>query len=553
MAVEKLVILCLSIFMVLCAGSCYIYPIYSHKIMDRFNFSIREINIFGTCINIGAWVGFPMGYIYDKYGPKISSFLGTILLGGSYLSLHFIMNYDYFLQLDTFSIYPLLFIAFCIGQGASICYTTGVTTNLKNFRFKDSSSIVGLLVSNMAIAPSIFTTFKENIKILSVENFFLIISMFISSIILICTFCFKNSDIVYSDDKIIRNYEKFKEKKIIRIFIYTNILILVIYVFGVLYNYFKQEYIFHLVLIYPSMQMLNFIIVLIEYLGFFDRIYIERYKRILSSNSISASVSFEMSEFERSFNTNPNLQGRKNISTNINEEYNSDNNQNDKSEVSFLVALKSKNLILLFIILILGVGSVISNLNNIHFVLKSILRKTDIKFPNDNIIIYKNKDLFIYVILYFISNCTTRIISGLFLDYLIKNKKFFYYIFFISIVGFISQFLGIFMNKGVLKVSIALAGMTHGGYMTFTPTFVRNMFGLKNIGKILGFMTSGSAIGSLIISDMIFIFPYFYFGKDEDSCTGKICFYPSYMITSFLFLINILLSYIMIRGRRREN
>jgi MFS family permease len=523
--------------------------------MDRFNLSIREINLFGTCINIGLWVGFPMGFIYDKFGPKISSLLGTILLGGGYLSLHFIMNTDFFLQLDSLSIYPLLFLAFLIGQGASICYTTGVTTNLKNFRFKDSSSIVGLLVSNMAIAPSIFTTFKENIKILTVENFFFIISIFISSIILLCVFTFNNMDRVYSDDKIIRNYEKFKEKKIIRIFIFTNIFILIIYVFGVLYNYFSQEYIFPLILIYPSMQLLNFLIVLLEKFSFFDRIYLDRYKRVVSRNNVSASVSFEMSEFERSFNTNQNNPGRKNTNAN-NEEFFSENGngQDYKGEVPFLVALKSKNLIILFIILVLGVGSVISNLNNIHFVLKSILHKTDIKIPNDNIIIYKDKDLFIYVILYFVSNCSTRLISGLFLDHLIKNKKFFYYIFFMSIVGFFSQFLGIFMNKGILMISIALAGMTHGGYMTFTPTFARNLFGLRNMGKILGFLTTGSAVGSLLISDMIFIFPYFYFGKDEDdSCTGKICFYPSYMITSFLFLINIMLSYIMLRGKRRED
>ena len=122
--------------------------------------------------------------------------------------------------------------------------------------------------------------------------------------------------------------------------------------------------------------------------------------------------------------------------------------------------------------------------------------------------IYKSKDLFFYVILYFTLNSLTRISSSIFLDYLIKNNKFIYFFLMFSFFGFISQFLGISMNKKLLYITIALAGATHGGYMTFLPIFVKNEFGLKNMGKILGTITTGAGIGSLTIGEIVFSLPY---------------------------------------------
>lgn len=224
-------------------------------------------------------------------------------------------------------------------------------------------------------------------------------------------------------------------------------------------------------------------------------------------------------------------------------------------EIPFLTALKSKKLIILFVMLILGIGSVISNLNNISFIYQAILSETDSESQSQNEvvnIIYKDKNMFLYFILYFIFNSFTRLISGLFLDFLIKRKKFIYYIIFFSLIGLVSQGLGVIMDKNVLLISIALAGATHGGYMTFTPVFVRNEYGLKNMGKILGFLTTGCAIGSLIISDFIFIAPYEYYQKNDSKCEGIKCFYPSYIITSVLFLINILFSLILLREKTKE-
>lgn len=498
--------------------------------------------MFGTFINMGLWIATPMGFIYDKFGPKFSCLLGIAFLSGSYAMLHFIMNSEIF---EDISIYPLLVLAIIMGQGSALCYTTSVTTNLKNFRFKDSSSIVGLLVFNMAISPSIFTTFRENIKMLTTKNFFYILSIFLSVIIFVCALIFENIEKVYSDEKIRRAYEKFKERKIVRVLIYFNFVTLFVYLFGVVYNYYVEAYVFPLILIYPCLQLLNFVVVLIEKLQIFDKFYYPEFKRKLIGKSGKSEQ--EMVEVQNDsivinnmFRDNSgNLQINKMLST-------KNLNFVNQEHLTFFEAIQSKNLLILFIMLILGIGSVISNLNNIHYVLKALNVKKHINTEN-NLVIYHDKELFFYVILYFAFNSTTRLYSGLIIDYFIHRKKFFYYIFFFSCIGCLSQIFGSLMNKTCLYISISLAGATHGGYMTFTPVFARNQFGLENMGKILGFLTTGCAIGSFFVSDFIFILPYYLFG-DDGTCRGALCFYPSYMITTTFFIFNILLAWILIQN-----
>ena len=85
--IEKFFILIVSIFIVLAAGSANIFPIYLQKLMDKYNFSLYKTNLYGSFITLGTFVGFPIGYIYDSFGPKISIFIGTILLLSIYLKL----------------------------------------------------------------------------------------------------------------------------------------------------------------------------------------------------------------------------------------------------------------------------------------------------------------------------------------------------------------------------------------------------------------------------------------------------------------------------------
>ena len=69
------------------SGSAFIYPTYSYYIKSKFNFSLRELNLYATFINIGVWVGFGMGLIYDTCGSKLSSIITLIILPGSLVVL----------------------------------------------------------------------------------------------------------------------------------------------------------------------------------------------------------------------------------------------------------------------------------------------------------------------------------------------------------------------------------------------------------------------------------------------------------------------------------
>jgi hypothetical protein len=103
------------------------------------------------------------------------------------------------------------------------------------------------------------------------------------------------------------------------------------------------------------------------------------------------------------------------------------------------------------------------------------------------------------------------------------------------------------MDKTVFLIAISLGGACHGGYMTFIPVFVRNEFGLNHLGKILGFLTSGNALGSLIIADFFFIIPYNLNSSEKGECYGARCFAISFILTTVLFSVNLFLSIILLK------
>jgi hypothetical protein len=99
---------------------------------------------------------------------------------------------------------------------------------------------------------------------------------------------------------------------------------------------------------------------------------------------------------------------------------------NSETEVPFIDAVFSKKFILLVIAIAFGIGSALSNINNINFILKSIVYETThYSGMNKGVIsIYKVNELFIYVILYFTSNTFVRISSYMLIDIYQKRNTF---------------------------------------------------------------------------------------------------------------------------------
>lgn len=600
MIFRKLLVIIMGIFLIICGGAANIYPLYFKQMRDQFGFSLKEVNLYGTFINMGVWIAFPMGWIYDKFGPKISCVLGASLLSGTYLSLHFLFNSN----LTSISIVLFLFIALLMGQGAALCYTTSVTTNLKNFRFKESSAVVGLLVANFALSPSVFTTYRQAMHEVSTNKYFLTISIFILCVISACFIVFHNIRRLYNTDEDKQTYEKYKEKQIIKLLIYLNIFILIIYTFGVIFHsIWESDQVtskFPLIIIYPSLQLLNFVVIILEKFKVFDNMYFKPYmeklvvkqmkianeggtKDKLEGDNTNELVQYNgNSESRDSYissdkeftevrlgtendkkevilnNHNQNSNYTNNNSNSISREISNENTKSsvelgitisDNVNISFKDAILSKQLLMLFVLLTLGVGSQISNLNNIEFIILAANKNSSEQKLN---IAEKANTIYSYVILYFVFNSFTRIISGLLLDHLIRVNKLFYYLIIITVFGLISQLLGIFMNKTLLVITVSLGGACTGGYMTFMPVFVRNEYGLTHMGKILGFLTSGNALGSLLIADLLFILPYNLNLDANGECYGKKCFMPSYVLTSIFFCINLTFSFLLFKDHKQK-
>ena len=584
----------MGIFLVICAGACNIYPLYLKLLMDKFQYSLREVNLFGSSINLGFWFALPMGLVYDRFGPKISCIVGAIALSGTYLVLHLLMNSN----LTSFPLFLLLILGLIMGQGSALCYTCSLTTNLKNFCFKDSSSIVGLLVANIAISPSIFTTYRQYFTESTISQYFLIISIFLGTVIFLCGIVFTNMQDTYSGENKMKSYEKYKEKKHIKMFIFINIVALIIYLFGVILNNFKSETKFPNVIVYPTLQLMNFLVIIFEYFGAFDRYYFKNF----INRQIEADCKYDVnSSISRNKNNNKSLEVKNEMTSKghltnssqfklkenlieahrteikisddkkdnslispinkainpksiefqleptvkekVNEQSCSDS-ANIISEVDYSVdfwaAVASMPIFILFIILVLGIGSVIANLNNIEFIAKSI---------NLN---HSPKDIYEYVVLYFAFNSFSRIISGVYLDELIKKGKFYNFLIFVSVTGLFSQIFGLVLEKNFLYISISLAGATHGGYMTFVPVYVRREFGTENYGKILGVLTSGCAIGSLLIADFVFTIFYDIY-KIDSKCLDKKCYFYSYLLSTFFMMITCLLSIKMYHMHKKNS
>ena len=229
---KRTLYLFLGILLSISSGSVFIYPTYSYYIKTKFNFSLRELNLYATFINIGVWVGFGMGLIYDTCGPKLSNIITLIVLPGSLLVLY------KFIQSSSISLLWFLLIALIMGQGSSLAYTNSLSTNVKNFSKRNSSNIVGLIISNSAIAPSIFASVKSSFSSMTIPSFIAFVIYYVLIIMVLCLFWF--DEIEDHDDNIIfRNkiFKDFKQTFIVYLFGYVNFIALLIFIGILIFNH----------------------------------------------------------------------------------------------------------------------------------------------------------------------------------------------------------------------------------------------------------------------------------------------------------------------------
>lgn len=816
MIVRKILILIVSSFVLIAAGSYAIYPLYVNSMAKRFNFTSGQINLFSSFIDFGYFIALPMGFIYDKFGHKISLIISAILIPGCYYLLNLLMT----AEPGTHGLFPFLVVGFMLGQGSILAKLTTISVNLKNFKFKESSAMVGLLLSNLAISASIFSSYKkEALPLMTIESFFNYMAMFIF-VVLILAWLFFNS---YDNEKEqeTSEFDKFKEKKMIVILIWFNLLILLLYILGLLINNITGSTKIPNFLIFPILKTLNFVVVVLEIYHYWDedifRKYIEKQtlkqqikwakalklnnnnnitnmntnvtqqvnilesvnkdkiliidsnntcelqmttnkqennisKNIISDLKDSSSVDDKFpkekginndqlfftnrdiacnnnalnkithfitnqvnkmdddtisdiesikddeniskieyigkrqrnflddanelakadlkSEFEFDIEKQNKRHKNKNIikksvldedydESNINNishnntnnkeqqtavvvkkekannfDYNDDDvnirkiesndklkikkysksshdlplyiedsdfsileisdnnisqiiqsddpftkpilteeqirvqnkldkedkeieairqeevliknnainemnlNSKQKEEVSFSDILKTSSVWILFCIQFLCEGIIMSNLNNISYIYKSM---ADDDESEESI----NNAVYDYVIIFFIFNSVARLIVGLVISKYIKQNNFYWCMVIFCMLLLTSQVIGLFLNKGLLFITISLLGVVQAGLTTFTTMFVRIEYGLKSLGKLLGLLYIGNACGTLIICNFLFITLYKINTHGDLHCKGKHCFFISFIINSSLAFISLILSLVL--------
>ena len=203
--------------------------------------------------------------------------------------------------------------------------------------------------------------------------------------------------------------------------------------------------------------------------------------------------------------------------------------QRDQCEI-LKQAIHDKTIIYFFVLLIFTIGCMISNLNNIKYIVLSI-------YPSKN-------NLNEFPLLYFSIKSLSIIVSSYLLKGILHSKNLFIFLIIILLIGFISQIFGIIMKETTFYISILFAGLTHGSIMTFIILYIRYTYDLRDISTILSFITTGSALGSMIISALLF--PIFYsYHQVNLLCEGTICYSIGYLFNFSFMLIALIISCFM--------
>ncbi|KAI0403459.1 major facilitator superfamily domain-containing protein [Xylaria palmicola] len=121
------------------AGSITVFSLYGHLFQSRLHYTQFQINGIASAMNIAMYMPVPIiGYMCDRYGPALLSFLSAVLAGGGY-SLAAALYRKGIRDADgppgdgksTFA--PMLVAFMAIGVGTACLYLGSITTCAKNF------------------------------------------------------------------------------------------------------------------------------------------------------------------------------------------------------------------------------------------------------------------------------------------------------------------------------------------------------------------------------------------------------------------------------------
>ncbi|KAF2189478.1 MFS monocarboxylic acid transporter-like protein [Zopfia rhizophila CBS 207.26] len=120
----------------LCAGSITAYSLYGHIFQSKLHYTQFQVNIVSITAELGMYLPVPaFGYLCDRLGPGVPSFLSGFLFGLGYLLAAFTYHSGPPPSAGghgwPFGVMVLAFVG--VGMGTSCMYLSAVTTCAKNF------------------------------------------------------------------------------------------------------------------------------------------------------------------------------------------------------------------------------------------------------------------------------------------------------------------------------------------------------------------------------------------------------------------------------------
>ncbi|KAI8916357.1 major facilitator superfamily domain-containing protein [Gorgonomyces haynaldii] len=166
---HRMLSLLASCLVMLVAGTLATYSLISESLRKTFKLSMSEINLISAVGNTALYVTFiVIGPFYDKFGPRMTMYLATILVSLGYILLW--LSYQHLIDGSTISL-SLYF--FLVGAGSNAGYMASLGVCAVNYTKKVSGIVVGTLLLFYGISGTVYSQIFAGLFPTDVKGFVL--------------------------------------------------------------------------------------------------------------------------------------------------------------------------------------------------------------------------------------------------------------------------------------------------------------------------------------------------------------------------------------------